>query len=384
MRFQKLGLLLTLLLSCSLSFAQHRAGGNSGGGANAVVCRDKQGKITSAELVDIFEGRYENGFTYNNSKSDSVENILNKAVEKFKKANDRIGDKNGESFRSEPYWYWADGDAWNLISVPNYFKKFDEKFKILDDVATPALLEDYNLKVKPKKCSVERLAFYNDKSGKIFIDKEVWNHFDNLNKAALIFHEASYFYGRTISKSTDSDETREIVAKFFADQHMPGLFDNLDGKTCITHKAIITITSPIDQESIRRNIWTEYIYSQDKDGNHYLSFGSVLGKQVFSQTMVKFEKTPINNSYGNAIVINSDIELPPMRLLHFPKEYRKEKDHNGNVRTYLSEIEGSKKIVLQLFAVKGHSFSEIMIDLTDDSGVFYCGDNSKIEITRPR
>src|SRR5690348_3694382 len=47
------------------------AGAESGGGGNAVVCRSPDTKkIVSAELLDLFEGRQEMGFTYSKKPAD--------------------------------------------------------------------------------------------------------------------------------------------------------------------------------------------------------------------------------------------------------------------------------------------------------------------------
>lgn len=51
----------------SYSFA---VGGMEGGGGNSVVCRDSQGKMVSAEIYDLFEGRALYGYLPKEDTSD--------------------------------------------------------------------------------------------------------------------------------------------------------------------------------------------------------------------------------------------------------------------------------------------------------------------------
>lgn len=78
--YQKLCVLgLTIFLLSADLLANER-----GNGGDAVVCRDSEGRIISAELLDYYEGRTRRNFTYDEDYS-SYEEMVNEKQEELKK-----------------------------------------------------------------------------------------------------------------------------------------------------------------------------------------------------------------------------------------------------------------------------------------------------------
>ena len=63
----KIGSLVTVLLLASSVSSSSFAGGMEGGGGKSVVCRNTDGTIRSAEVLDLYEGRTVYGLPYQES-----------------------------------------------------------------------------------------------------------------------------------------------------------------------------------------------------------------------------------------------------------------------------------------------------------------------------
>jgi hypothetical protein len=187
-----------------LAFAGEGASGGTRGGGEAMVCRDKWGKIRKAWLLDLWEG----------------ENIKQKA----------LGFKTLKIARREDLSPEQQADA-AVQRVALVDQKYARRLQdALDEIKQS--YQPYNLEVgpandaahyaRPKDCKEEQLAYYTRDYG-VLVQKEIWNWkgFSATDKAALLVHEAVYKTMREppLSAKT-SDEARPLVAKLFSDREL--------------------------------------------------------------------------------------------------------------------------------------------------------------------
>lgn len=179
-------ILLFLTLFSSLTFA-----GDKGNGGYSIVCRDTEGgPITSAELLDIYEGRvlYKRHYEVNqNSVNDLIEQAKAKVAE---------------------FGFFASKLQKEFLLIENntIFIPAGNELEPTEDAFPP---------IKKKGCKFEQLANYTN-SGELLISSEIYDELDNVNKAALIIHEAIYSIRRKALGETTSQNTRRLVAHLMA------------------------------------------------------------------------------------------------------------------------------------------------------------------------
>jgi hypothetical protein len=172
--------------------AMAKEGGNGGG---AFVCRNTNGQVLSAELVDFYEGKTEYKLTIPKSNA-GIEDQVNKAVVKFISASP------------------ADTAAF-MESIQNVQK--------IMNIVPNAKLEntnDFNLRIAPKTCPggkirFEQLANYTD-DDKLTVDQDIYDFLSNTDKAGLVLHEASYLLARQWHDAVSSREARRLTAHLFS------------------------------------------------------------------------------------------------------------------------------------------------------------------------
>lgn len=168
-------------------YSQEKAdGGVDGGGGNAVVCRNQDGTIESAELLDLFEGSAMYGLNIQRSA-----NPFNTQVEKALEV--------------------IPPNSRQLIAA--YANIVQRKMTILPPNTKLDKIDDSYEVVLPSQCQVEQLArFYSEE--RILINGDLWSFLSETDRAALILHEATYAANRIVGAS-DSRRSRHIVAHLF-------------------------------------------------------------------------------------------------------------------------------------------------------------------------
>lgn len=163
--------------------------GEKGNGGYSVVCRDQAGSITSAEILDLYEGRviYKNSYSEGQISSDDH---MKEAINNLK----------------DPLF----------IKYVNIELKLYIKNKIFIPIGNELeATEDAFPSIRKKNCKFEQVANYLS-TGEILIAEEIYQHFDELNKGALALHEAIYSIRRKAVGDTDSKTTRKIVSEILS------------------------------------------------------------------------------------------------------------------------------------------------------------------------
>lgn len=178
------------LIAGIMSFALSSFAGDKGNGGYSVVCRTEQGQITSAELLDIYEGRviYKRTYAVNQNSVEDLIDIGRERVAKYAHFLSKLDREIGLINQ-------------NLIFIPE-----GNELESTDDAFPP---------IKKRGCKFEQLANYQD-SGEVLVSQEIYDQLDNVSKAALILHEAIYSFRRKALGEITSVNTRKLVAQMMA------------------------------------------------------------------------------------------------------------------------------------------------------------------------
>ena len=180
-------------------------GGVDGGGGKAVVCRDSQGQILSAQSFDLYEGSVMFGLL-----PKFFEEGLEVAVSLSPKAAIDPWEKRAASAL-------ANIPSSKLQQMISHRMSLVQKSMRLVPANSQLLPVDDSFEViAPKNCFIEQAAnYFNDRL--ILVSEEIWNAFDETSKAALMVHEAIYALNR-MQGAKDSRISRKMVATLFDGQ----------------------------------------------------------------------------------------------------------------------------------------------------------------------
>lgn len=179
---------IALLALATLSLSAMAQGSGVGNGGYSVVCRDQLSKkITSAEILDIFEGRNLHYLEYSNNPVLKMDDYINFSLNYLEGVNKHFKE-----------------------AVSDEVKKLEAKIIYIPDNLVLEPTNDAFPTIGRKDCKFEQLATYTD-DHKLYVSKEIYSALDELNKAALRLHEAIYLIARK-SEQKDSKNTRVIVS----------------------------------------------------------------------------------------------------------------------------------------------------------------------------
>lgn len=192
--------LLSLLIMSSLTMSESHAAGNSGSGGVAVVCRSSSGKIISAELLDLFEGRELHHLHYGDENL-SVATRLKLAQ---------------LPLTHHPKYLKFFLDELSYIKANLIFVSSETQIMATND-AFPV--------IRKKGCEFEQLAVYTTE-GKIIISKEIYQALNSANKGALYVHEVVYSLRRKLGDK-NSQKARLLTAHLTADNGDQRVIDSV-------------------------------------------------------------------------------------------------------------------------------------------------------------
>lgn len=175
------------LIACGLVFA----GSEIGNGGYSIVCRDNKGPITSAEVLDIYEGRLLFKRTYG-TQTASVDELVQMAQNRV---------------QQHPHFAMLLRKELNLIAKNSVFIPEG-------NVLEPT--RDHLPTIKKRGCEFGQLANWTH-LGELIISQEIYDRLDNLNKASLIVHEAVYAIRRKAIGDKESPLSRRLVAHLMSE-----------------------------------------------------------------------------------------------------------------------------------------------------------------------
>ncbi len=206
-------LLLTLILTTSFS-GFTKEGGNGGG---VIICGHK------TELYDFYEGRDPRGHNIRIWKSDkrlSRDHYLKEASKHIQRDLPEVAGKVSAMVQK-------------ILAIP--------ESELFGDISIP-VINDATITVIGDGCRYQQAANWDERFGKLFISKEIFEKLDPMNQAGLIIHEAIYKLSRESKVANEtSDAVREVVARVFSSE----LLTEKDSEVISSQAARILGTKPV-------------------------------------------------------------------------------------------------------------------------------------------
>ncbi len=196
----KKNIFVFILLLCELSFA--RGGDSVGNGGVIWSCRSRNPghAFQTGILTDLFEAKEQYGLTL-------------------------IDDPGGNPFK-----LYEQRKEWLRTTLPDMHTALSPRFLYVEEHRTFVNAEllstrDFNNAIRPLASTclqgewqAENIANFREEDQQVLISAELWNSekLPTLHKAALLFHEAIYYWMRTYYGSTDSDKSRKLTGILFS------------------------------------------------------------------------------------------------------------------------------------------------------------------------
>jgi hypothetical protein len=183
-------------LSLLALIATANAGVGTSGGGGAVVCRDANGNIRQAMLLDLYEGVVRDGLTMR-APLGSL-------------------DLEWTAYTQELRSIVGDERQVTESNLATFHEQFNEFYHFLPIGVKPEPTGDFGATVDvPSGCAIEQLAHYHDDTNIIDVDSEIWSALDSLNQGALDAHEVLYREYRQAGDQT-SQNVRRLIARLFS------------------------------------------------------------------------------------------------------------------------------------------------------------------------
>lgn len=201
MKFRNLIWILTSFLTVSVQGPYALAGAKEGGGGGAWVCRDSYGQLVWAKLVDLFEAQEEFGLTlgsYQGSYESAVDEVRN-----------RLSASTFGSLYSIPQYM----DRLNYLKASPQITYTHNTIPVIGDAL-------YFLIPPASECTqgsvqYEQVVNYRSDTD-IEVQADLFSSLPEIDKAALVVHEAVYALRRDSQKDTNSVVSRRIVGLAFS------------------------------------------------------------------------------------------------------------------------------------------------------------------------
>lgn len=249
-----------------------QAGVGSSGGGGAQVCRDSQGLIQFAELLDLYEAREFYGGLVESAgtlEGDYLQAVRN--TYQLQGAGECLG-----------------GPCFKEARVRENLKNFMARVDFLPSGQHLPLLGDFGRTIPPLSipgCGYEQLAVFHDDLGRVSVDPEIWRALSTRDQAALVVHETNYKYERELRENT-SEGTRALVAAVFA---RPGAVHAT--KSGLPANALHCFTSKREPSDGRAQggvsdfyLYTSFAPNGEPTGLS-LQFTHLMGRPMLSQTI---------------------------------------------------------------------------------------------------
>ena len=241
---------ISLLISSPIAFSS--LGTGSSGGGYSVVCRNADGQINSAELLDLYEASHKFGLHLVESQND----IQKDYADSFQ----RIHKKNPNM---DPFPYSQVDSAYNWFFSNTSFL---DSVKPINDIGhTPQIISG---------CHLEQVAAFLDFESRVEIKNEIWEKLNLLNKAALMVHELMYRQFRELNDRT-SEEVRANVACMFSEDCKSNF---LNGYNDFQFSSIISNLS-----------YSNVIRFSKKNTTFFLNINQLVGRPFFALSIASFE-----------------------------------------------------------------------------------------------
>lgn len=275
-------LLLTAILGTCLIPLLAYAGPGSDGGAKSIVCYDESGALTQSTLLDLYEGKEIFGDVYPYLQK-PVRGYLKVAVKRLKKTGFKLLIPNLNSIEN------------SIDHVLNTYRLINSPIASIED--------DFSLIEIPEGCKKIQSARFID-ANNIVVRRDIWESMDNLNKAALILHEAVYWMSREETWKQDSRRSRRVVSQILENEwHFVDVTDGLP--------SAYTLCNSASSEAPQSTVFAVY---PRKDNFQEIRFFAINGDFLIDKTFASTWNFPFIadpndlTSYGTNVLLDSSSE----------------------------------------------------------------------------
>lgn len=267
----KTNLILWSLVLFQLPCYATALGPSSSGGGMAVVCRDANGGVSSAELLDVYEAKNTSGLSVMQPSGALLE----------------------DSYRLAKNTYHLQGYPMVLTrkEVERNLQNFFAIVRWLPEAESLPFLADHGKTIAlPLGCNLEQLAIFYDSSYQVEIDKEIWLSLDSLNQAALVSHEMFYQWERKFREMT-SESTRSYIRQIVSTAGFTPVKAGADQAelSCSAHSG--PLHSPV--------ISSFYLHKKDNGSGGQelmLQFDQLAGRPILVKTTAEFSGVDFNTT----------------------------------------------------------------------------------------
>jgi len=262
----------TWVFICIIGLSMQSWGGPStSGGGKSIVCRDGNNRIKSVELLDLYEGRVQYQLNYQ------------EAPESWQ---DQIKQQLHRTKLDEYYNSLEIG-----IPLPDRVADIIAAMTVIPPGTKLNPINDSLEVIAPVGCGIEQTANYQTDLS-VLIDGEIWNAMSNMQKAALIMHEAIY-RGLRSHGEADSRRARHFNAYIFSGG------DVNDGISLPTDTKIVDCR-PVGEMAYYSNWFVLFLTDDPKAhvqnlGVQFLSLG---GHAVLTKKTLLISSADANGSHG--------------------------------------------------------------------------------------
>lgn len=227
-------IVVSALMTIAPSFAS--LGNSSGGGGQGIVCRNDDGTVSSAQLLDLAEAEY--FFLLELQAQPQERSYLDIAREYAAILDAAIPStvptmKSTTTIGNLPPEIEYEINPSNLSSYYPFIRsgvdRIDSEKKLIPGniIGIPPV-GDSHPRVVPsaKNCTIEQVAVYKDGDNQVHIVGSIWNKLSNIDKAALLIHESLYRHLRGMGDTT-SDRTRKTIAYLFSGMKFKQVLEGL-------------------------------------------------------------------------------------------------------------------------------------------------------------
>jgi hypothetical protein len=243
-----------LLLATATTFfcASAFAGPGASGGGQGIVCRNPDGTVASAKLLDLVEAQDYFLLSLQSQPADrpymeiahEYAAILDGAmalVNPIAQTSEQVGNLPPQvGFEVNESLVLSHTDKiQHMISFT--LDEMNARKMLIpgDDFAIPPVGDSHPLVLPTQKgCAIEQIALYTDGNDAVHFVGGIWNSLDNVNKAALLIHEILYRRLRGMGDTT-SDQTRKANGYLFSGMKFEWVMDGVPQKyrNCWTNDA---------------------------------------------------------------------------------------------------------------------------------------------------
>lgn len=316
MKFFSLGsLVLGLFVSPAMGFAM---GPGASGGGKGVVCRDAQGGIQTAEILEFWEAREIHRLNLQPSRGSMLEMLdasLNALSESMYSGNSSLRTPDRIYRGSEALSIIFRGMSRKLLQPDGEHQ--GTRIRRLRNARLTLTPDSYE-PATPASCAVEQIVRYEDykfQTGSILINQDIFERLDEMNQAGLIAHEVLYKWLRDTTGETSSLRVRRAIGLAFSGHKFTSLDEkNLSGEyyECVGKKEADRFASRVTRLYIFPLSTSEYkmmlVQAADLGGLKVLDTPLMKTMPDNGATIIKdFRKLPVS---GRGSSRASDVVLP--------------------------------------------------------------------------